>query len=108
VGLDIVELVMRCEEVFEIELREEDMERVRMVGDLYTAICKELKLTPLPNPTTAGGQERISRASLNPHPVAWTPEDVWATLRASVVDQLRVNEEDVVSSAHFQYDLRAD
>jgi acyl carrier protein len=54
-GLDVVELVMRCEEVFAIELRDEDMERVQTVGDLYTAVCNELKLTPHPNPTITQG-----------------------------------------------------
>jgi acyl carrier protein len=107
-GLDVVELVMRCEEVFAIELRDEDMERVQTVGDLYTAVCKELRLTPHPNQTITQGWTRISRASLNPHPPAWTAEDVWATLRATVVNQLQVDEKDVVPSAHFQYDLRAD
>jgi len=107
-GMDVVELVMRCEEVFAIELRNEDMEHVQTVGDLYAAICKELKLTPCMTPTPETGTDRLPRKILNLDDVVWNADDAWATLRAIIVDQLQVDEEDVVPSAHISNDLRAD
>jgi acyl carrier protein len=106
-GLDVVELVMRCEDVFAIELRDEDMERVQTVGDLYVAACQELNLTPLPTDSNSASWSRTLGTSLNLHPRT-TAEDVWAALREVIADQLRVDVKDVVPSAHFQYDLRAD
>ena len=46
-GLDTVELVMRCEEVFAIDLPDHKLSHIRTVGDLYVLICDELKLTSL-------------------------------------------------------------
>ena len=105
-GLDVVELVMRCEEVFAIELRDEDMERVRTVGDLYKAICQEMKLTPCAAPTREFGTDRLPRKI--PKSMVWNAEDVWATLVAIFVDQLAVEETEVVPSANISEDLRAD
>jgi hypothetical protein len=109
-GLDVVELVIRCEDVFEIDLRDEDMERVHTVGDLYTAICKELKFAPCIAPKLETGRNRLPRKVLNLEPYVWNAEDTWATLVAIFVDQLAVEEEEeeVVPSADIANDLRAD
>jgi acyl carrier protein len=107
-GLDVVELVMRCEEVFAIELHDEDMERVQTVGDLYAAVCKELRFAPCVAPTLEAGKNRLPQKVLNLEPDVWNAEDTWATLVAIFVDQLAVDEEEVVPSADIANDLRAD
>jgi acyl carrier protein len=109
-GLDTVELVLRCEEVFAIDLPDWKCERVRTVGDLYTILCEGLALTPVanPRPGTGTGHARISRAVHNPIPIIWTPEDVWATLVYVVSDQLQVDQAEVVYDASFQNDLGCD
>jgi hypothetical protein len=41
-GLDIVEMVMALEQAFEIRFPEEDLTRVRTVGELYDCVMKQL------------------------------------------------------------------
>ncbi len=107
-GLDIVELVLRCEEAFAIELPNWKCERVHTVGDLYTIVCEGLALTPVANPTPETGIDRLPRGILNLTTVIWTPEDVWATLAAIFVDQLAVRKSEVIPGADIQRDLRCD
>ncbi len=42
-SLDVVELVMRFEEEFEIEIPDEDAEKITTVGDAVTYIDKKLE-----------------------------------------------------------------
>ena len=41
-SLDFVEIIMRCEEVFKIEIDDDDTERFRYVRDLTTYLDKRL------------------------------------------------------------------
>ncbi len=40
---------MRCEEVFEVSLKDRRLEHVRTVGDLYGLVCEQLQLAPEPD-----------------------------------------------------------
>lgn len=42
-SLDMVELVMAAEEEFDIEISDEDAEKLKTVGDIYDYIDKRLK-----------------------------------------------------------------
>jgi acyl carrier protein len=44
-GLDFVELVLRTEEVFAIDLPDKECELVCTVGDLYKLILEKLELS---------------------------------------------------------------
>jgi acyl carrier protein len=107
-GLDVVELVMQTEEVFGISLPTHKLERMQTVGDLYTLVCTELALTPRPPPPPDTGYVHPFRKSSKPLKIQWTPEDVWATLVAIIIDQLQVDREEVLYDAYFQRDLGAD
>jgi hypothetical protein len=106
VGLDTVELVMRCEEVFAVDLPDHKLSNIRTVGNLYVLICDELKLTPSENPKQDTGTNRLPRGTLNLTAIHWTPEDVWATLVAIFVDQLPLEPAEVTYVARIGDDLR--
>lgn len=105
-GLDTVELVMRCEEVFAIDLPDHKLSHVHTVGDLYDLICIELKLTPCTHPKQDTGFDRLPRGTLNLMTIHWNPEDVWATVVAIFVDQLCLKPEEVTYVARIGEDLR--
>src|SRR5580698_8894206 len=105
-GLDTVEIVMRCEEVFAVDLPDHKLSHVCAVGDLYVLICDELKLTPCESPTQDTGFNRLPRGTLNLVTIHWNPEDVWATLVAVFVDQLCLEPEEVTYVARIYEDLR--
>jgi len=107
-GLDTVELVMRCEEEFGVDLPDADLEHVRTVGDLYRLICEQKGFVPLDNPGPATGFDRLPRGTLNLATVIWSPEDIWATLVAIFVDQLQVDVDEVTYVARIHDDLRCD
>ena len=107
-GLDAVELVMRCEEVFEVDLPDHKIGQVRTVGDLYIVICNELGLVPCENSKVDTGFDRLQRGTLNLTTTQWNPEDVWATLVAVFVDQLCLDPEEVTYVARIGEDLRVD
>jgi len=108
VGLDTVEIVMRCEEIFAIGLPDRELEYVITVGDLYTLICEKLGLTPHENPTTEIGIDRLPRGTLNLTAIPWTSKDVRATIVAIFVDQMCLEREDVTYTSRIGEDLRID
>jgi acyl carrier protein len=105
-GLDVVELTMKCEETFHVELEDWRLGQMRTVGDLFELICEQLGLPfgpqeprptkTLPIPLVAVPQE------------GWNRETVWSKVVQICVDQLQVDKEDVVYSASFVDDLEAD
>jgi len=107
-GLDTVELVMRCEEVFTVDLPDHKLTHVHTVGDLYVLICDELKLTPSENPKQETGFNRLPRGTLNLTTIPWNSDDVWATLVAVFVDQLCLEPEEITYVARIGEDLRVD
>ncbi|HWW23200.1 MAG TPA: hypothetical protein VNY78_04815 [Edaphobacter sp.] len=105
-GLDIVELVLRCEETFEIELEDWRLGQMRTVGDLYELICEQLGV-----PSGSLQPRPANRAAIPlaiTPPEGWNRDTVWAKVVQMVVDQLQVGSEEVVYSADFGEDLKAD
>lgn len=51
-GLDIVEMVMSLEKAFEIRLPEEELNRIRTVGELFD--CVQSQIDPKPAPGERG------------------------------------------------------
>jgi hypothetical protein len=107
-GLDTVELVMRCEVVFEVNLPDYKLNHVHTVGDLYVLICNELGLAPCEDPKADTGFAHLPHGSLNLTAIQWNPEDVWATLVAVFVDKLSLDPEEVIYTARISEDLRVD
>jgi acyl carrier protein len=109
-GMDSVEMILKTEEVFCIELPDEECGRVIHVGDLYRLVLSKLAMADAriesTEPMTKVGRSRLE--DRYPALLPWTREDVWATLVAIIQDQLQVNIEEIVERASFQDDLRCD
>lgn len=52
-GLDGVEIILRVEELFGIEIGDEDAAKVETVGEFYELICSKLNVTPFRSPVTS-------------------------------------------------------
>jgi acyl carrier protein len=105
-GLDVVEMFLRCEEDFAIALENDRLERMQTAGDLFELICEKLGLpfgSELPPPI---GRQYVPRAGAPE--AGWTRDTVWFRLVQIVIKQLQVAEEDVTYSARFLDDLSAD
>jgi acyl carrier protein len=62
-GLDIVEYVMAVEQEFEIEFQNEDLERIRTVGEFHALVMRELRgKRSAPSPRAARPVCKTSRA----------------------------------------------
>ena len=108
-GLDAVEIVMRCEEVYGIDLPYHQCAQVSTVGDLYGLLCSHLGLQAVDRPDAETGESKLRpQAVLNLHTIEWTAEDVWATLVAIFVVQLQVQPDEVQWWARIQDDLGCD
>jgi len=108
-GLDTVEIILRTEETFNVNLPDEECSKVVTVGDLYRLVLSKLELPYLQaNEVEAGthGRDRslLKMPSLN----SWSPPDVWLTLKGIILDQLQVEEDDVTEEAAFMRDLGCD
>ncbi len=90
-GMDIVELVIRTEEEFGIDIPDEMAEKLVTVGDLADCVQVCLKL--------ATGENVWARRS---------PERVRRRVRAIVVHQQGLRRSQVVDSARFVDDLGMD
>ena len=64
-GLDVVELTIRCEEAFSVELPDEELGMASTVGKLYDLICKKLELTRLPAPVVVRTEFDLSLGLLD-------------------------------------------
>ena len=105
-GLDTVEIVMRCEEVFPVDLPDSECGQVLTVGDLYGLICRHLGLEPVRQPDTGVGVSKLKpQAVLNLHRISWNADDAWATLVAIFVDQLQLEADEVKWWARISADL---
>jgi acyl carrier protein len=109
-GLDAVEIVLRTEEVFAVNLPDGECSKVSTVGDLYRLLLEKLALPYLSledienadEPNAAGyNRNRSQFPSLKP----WTAPDVWITLKAIIRDRLQVHEDDIREHARFVQDL---
>lgn len=108
-GLDTVELIIRAEETFGVELPDYECSLIITVGDLYRLVLDKLNLSYLSASTiedTLSGRDR----SMNQFPALtdWNAPDVWVTLKGLICDQLQVDESDIRESASLLDDLRCD
>ncbi len=108
-GLDTVEMVIRAEEVFSVDLPNEECGRVHTVGDLYRLILSKLKLPYISGreiEAQACGRDRSRSKVIGLEP--WTTHDVWLTLKGIIWSQLQVDIVDIHEGATFNDDLRCD
>lgn len=105
-GLDIVELVLRTEEVFSITIEDSDAEQLRTVGDLYEQVCKLLNISPTPNPATPNALHKPPPNKHSPLKT-YTADDIWIMLVTIVHDQFQVDVSEIRYNATFQNDLGA-
>jgi hypothetical protein len=120
-GLDAVELVLRTEEFFVISIEDDEVASVRTVGDFYDLVCAKLGIPPLQNPATSTNlpvvtekekvflflQKQKSRPA-PPDVLPWSPQSVWDSLVAVIVDQLCLEPGEILHHARFVEDLRVD
>lgn len=85
-GLDTVELVLSVEQVFDIELPDEEAEKIDTVGKLHQYVVSELR--------------RLNRPNVNEH-------IVFDQLKTIICSQLGVKPERVIPEARFAQDLGA-
>jgi hypothetical protein len=71
-GLDVVELVLRTEEVFDVDLPDDDCEKIRNVGDLYRSILDKLALPYISSADIATNSIGIQR------PLSKAPRITWS------------------------------
>ncbi len=101
-GMDVVELVMRVEETFGIELPDDEAATATTVGGLYRLVLEKLNL-PYRPAVEIEDEMRPIRGQDEP----WNTPSVWTKLKETVVDQLQVDEDEVLETASFQDDLGA-
>ena len=105
-GLDVVEIVLRCEDSFGVELEDRRLEQTRTVGGLLELICEKLNL-----PSGSEAPRPVVRAFI-PRVVApkegWTRDTVWSKLVQICTDQLQIADDEVSYGARFIEDLGAD
>jgi acyl carrier protein len=105
-GMDIVEIVMRTEEIFAIELPNEECASIVTVGDLFKLVLEQLHLPY--RPADELEKECFGRDYSNPaslHLAQWNIADVWATIRGIITDQLQVKLGKVREASSFVGDL---
>jgi acyl carrier protein len=109
-GLDTVEIILRTEEVFAIDLPDEECGQIVTVGDLYRLVLRKLGLpnTPIDAVHLDFSQGRSRASDTYPSLTSWTTPDVWPTLQAIIENQLQIDREEITESATFQDDLRCD
>ena len=120
-GLDAVEIVMRAEEFYSTTFTDHEAAHVRTVGDFYNLICSKLELAPLESPQTSATLPHVSedewrflflrKSAPLPPPsevLPWTPQSVWDTLVAIIVDQQGLKAAKILPAARFVEDLGVD
>jgi acyl carrier protein len=109
-GLDTVEIILRTEEVFAIDLPDEECGQVVTVGDLFRLVLNKLNL-PYTSVDAMHSGDPHGRSRANdtyPSLIPWTASDVWPTIQAIIEDQLQVDREEITESATFIDDLHCD
>ena len=120
-GLDAVEIVLRTEELFVININDGEAAAVRTVGEFYELICAKLGVSPLRSPLTSEvlpvitRREKVflflSRATPLPAPedvLPWSSQSVWDCLVAVFVDQQGLKPEKITYHARIAQDLGVD
>jgi hypothetical protein len=117
-GLDAVEIVLRVEELFVVEIADDEAASVRTVGDFYVLICAKLEVARLAAPVTSADlpiithRERVffslSRHTPLPAPkemLPWSAQGVWDCLVAVFVEQQGLQREEIRYNARIVQDL---
>ena len=120
-GLDAVEIVLRTEELFVINIEDDEAAAVRTVGDFYNLICSKLNVNPLAVPITSAELPVITHKKKTflflsehtplpspPEVLPWSPQSVWNTLVAVFVDQQGLKREEILYHARIAQDLGVD
>jgi hypothetical protein len=120
-GLDAVEIILRVEELFSIEIGDEEAAKVETVGQFYELICSKLRLPPLRSPVTSDvlpvitHREKaflfLSRHSPLPTPaevLPWSPQSVWDCVVTVFVDQQGLDAKEITYNARIARDLGVD
>jgi hypothetical protein len=120
-GLDAVEIILRTEELFAIEVSDDDAAKVRTVGDFYQLICAKLNLPPLPAPVTSKDLPVITRREKSllflsrhtplpapPEVLPWSSQSAWDCMVAVIADQQMLKPEKIVYHARIAQDLGVD
>ena len=120
-GLDAVEIILRVQTLFAIDISDEEAAKVQTVGQFYELICSKLNIPPLRSPATSKelpvitNHKKIthflSRRTLLPAPpgaLPWSPQSVWDCVVAVFVDQQGIRVEDVKYTARIAKDLDID
>ena len=120
-GLDSVEIVLRAEELFGIEIDDEEAASVHTVGHFYSLICVKLNISPLESPVTSPElpvitqREKIfsflARHTSLPAPpdvLPWSPQSVWDCVVAVFVDQMALKPQKITYHARISRDLGVD
>lgn len=120
-GLDAVEIILRAEELFAINIADEEASKVETVGQFYELICFKLNIPPLVSPVTPEElpvitrREKaflfLSRRTPLPAPAAvlpWSAQSVWDCVIAIFVDQQALRAKDVTYNARIAKDLGVD
>jgi acyl carrier protein len=92
-GLESVEIILSVEEVFDLEIPDEDVEKFETVGDMYLYLLKRLNI-PLYDTETGTA--------------SWQREQVWQKLRDIFVRCLEIKPEKVTLTARLVHDLGID
>jgi acyl carrier protein len=120
-GLDAVEIILRVEEFFAIDIGDDESGAVRTVGDFYELVCAKLDVPALQSPLTSeelpevAEQARILLFLYRSTPLApppevlpWSPQSVWDCLVAVFVDQQGLKANEITFHARFVEDLGVD
>lgn len=83
-GLEIIELVMRVEEEFKLEIPDEDAEKFRTIGDIADYIAAKQQIP-------SGNQEQL-----------------WQQVHAIAVDELAISPDLITRDARMVEDLGLD
>jgi hypothetical protein len=119
--MDSVEIVLRAEELFVIEISDEEAASVRTIGDFYRLICTKLDVSPLESPVTSPELPVITHREKTflflarhtplpapPDVLPWSPQSVWDCLVAVFVDQMALRPQKITYQARIARDLGVD
>jgi hypothetical protein len=120
-GLDGVEIIIRTEELFGINIEDDESGSVRTVGDFYILVCAKLGVYPLPSPVTSASLPKISETEKKflflhtnrslpapPEVLPWSPQSVWDSIVAVFVDQQGLSPGEILFGARISEDLGVD
>lgn len=120
-GLDGVEIILRVEDLYGIEIGDDEAAAVRTIGSFYELICSKLGVSPLNLPVTSEELpvithrektflflERHTPLPAPPDALPWSPQSVWDCLVAVFVDQQGLKSEEITYYATIAEDLGVD